>query len=335
LKVVIPGGTGHLGGILTRAFLSRGDDVVVLSRGAGSGENPNSAKRSQAQLTVCNWDGKTRGTWADYIDGADLVINLAGRSVNCRYTEMNRRIIKDSRIQSTLAVGEAIAAAKQPPPLWLQMSTATIYAHRFDDANDEVSGIIGGTEDEAPDTWRFSIDVATAWERALDAAEVPSTTRKIKMRTAIVMSPYRGGPFEILLRLVRYGLGGTSGSGKQFVSWITDHDFVRAVDCVIESHHIEGPVNFAAPNPLPNREFMRVLREAWGISIGLPAVEWMLELGAIPLQTETELILKSRRVMPAKLIAAGFQFDFPHWDVAAKALCDRWRTEHNKPVPNS
>jgi NAD dependent epimerase/dehydratase family enzyme len=131
------------------------------------------------------------------------------------------------------------------------------------------------------------------------------------MRTAVVTSPDPGGAFDVLFRLVRYGLGGTSGSGKQFVSWITDHDFVLAVNFVIENHQIEDPVNFAAPNPLPNQEFMRALGQAWGIPVGLPATEWMLELTSIPMQTESELILKSRRVVPGKLNAAGFQFDFP------------------------
>ena len=151
------------------------------------------------------------------LDGADVIINLAGRSVNCRYNSRNRREILDSRVNSTRVLGEAISKAGKPPGVWLQASTATIYAHRFDATNDELTGVLGGSESGAPDTWNFSIDVATRWERALNEAYTPRT-RKVKMRTAIVMSPDPGGPFDILLGLVRRGLGGKSGSGRQFVS---------------------------------------------------------------------------------------------------------------------
>jgi NAD dependent epimerase/dehydratase family enzyme len=153
------------------------------------------------------WDGETPGDWTSEIDGADAVINLAGQSVNCRYNATNRRAITDSRVKSTRIVGEAIARAKPPPRVWLQASTATIYAHRDDGGNDEATGFLGGEDPNAPDTWRFSIDVATSWERPIDQVQV-SGTRKVKLRTAIVMSPEDGGAFDILLRLVRFGLEG-------------------------------------------------------------------------------------------------------------------------------
>jgi uncharacterized protein (TIGR01777 family) len=210
------------------------------------------------------------------------------------------------------------------------MSTATIYAHRFDAPNDETSGIVGGAEPGAPETWRFSIDVVRAWERAADEAVVPRT-RTVKLRTAVVMSPEPGGPFDILLRLVRFGLGGASGDGRQYVSWIHDADLVRAIDWIVRHDALRGPVNLAAPQPLPNAAFMRELRRAWGIPIGLPAPGWMLEIGARLLGTETELVLKSRYVVPGALAASGFAFAFPAWDAATRDLCARWRATAPRP----
>ena len=313
MKIVIPGGSGQVGTVLARAFHERDDEVVVLSR-----------KPIKAAWRGVQWDGETLGDWVSEVEGADALINLAGQSVNCRYNDHNRRFIKDSRLKSTKVIGEAIVQAWKPPRVWLQASTATIYAHRYEAPNDEATGIIGGSEPNAPDTWRFSIDVATSWERALKESPTPNT-RRIAMRTAIVMHPDTGSPFDILLRLVRFGLGGQAGDGRQYMSWIHDHDLVRAVLWLIEHDELEGPVNLASPNPLTNAEFMRALRSAWGMPFGLPATEWMLELGAFVLQSETELILKSRRVVPAKLLQSGFSFEFPTWPEAARELCQQWR----------
>ena len=314
MKVVIPGGSGHVGGVLARYFTTRGDDVVILSR------SPDAAHG----LRTVRWDARSLGPWAVEIDGADAVINLAGRSVNCRYHAANRREIMESRVDSTRIVGAAIAAARRPPAVWLQASTATIYAHRYDAPNDEATGIIGGSESDAPDTWKFSIDVARAWERALDEAATPKT-RKVALRSAMTMSPDRGSIFDVLMGLVHRGLGGRCGDGRQFVSWIHEVDFVRAVERLLADDAFVGPVNLAAPGPLPNADFMRVLREAAGVRIGLPAARWMLEIGAIFLRTETELILKSRRVVPGRLLARGFAFEFPEWQAAARDLVQRWR----------
>ena len=313
MKVVIPGGSGQVGTLLARSLAADGHEAVVLSR-----------KPGKAPWRVVGWDAETVGNWAAEVDGADAVVNLAGRSVNCRYTAANRRLILDSRVRSTRAVGDAIARAARPPRVWLQMSTATIYAHRFDVPNDEATGILGGSEPDAPDTWRFSTDVAGAWERAAEDAVTPHT-RKVLLRTAMVMSPDRGGVFDTLLGLVRWGLGGTAGDGRQYLSWIHEHDFVRAVCWLIERDDLRGPVNLAAPSPVPNGEFMRTLRRAWGTRVGLPATRWMLTVGAWLMRTETELVLKSRRVVPGKLLAAGFVFRFPTWDAAAADLCRRWR----------
>ena len=314
VKVVIPGGSGHLGQVLARSFAREGHDVVILSR-----------RRTALPWRVVAWDAVSLGAWTAELEHADVLINLAGRSVNCRYTPARRREILDSRVLSTRVLGDAVARAARPPRVWLQSSTATIYAHRFDAANDEATGVLGGSEPGVPDTWNFSIDVATKWEREFDRASAPGT-RKVAMRSAIVMSPERGGPFEVLLQLVRRGLGGTSGDGRQFVSWIHAEDFVRAVQWLIDRADISGVVNLAAPTPLPNADFMRALREAWGTSIGLPAPAWLLEVGALFMRTETELVLKSRRVVSTRLRDHGFVFTWRSWPDAARDLVKRWRS---------
>ena len=312
MKVIILGGSGELGTILSRAFHRAGQEVVAISRGAV--ETPWRSLR---------WDAATHGAWSAELDGADVVINLAGRSVNCRYNPSNRRQIMQSRVVSTRLVGEAVAAASRPPRVWLQASTATIYSHRYDAPNDEADGIIG-SEPGDPDSWRFSIDVARAWERELDNAPVPDT-RKVKMRAAMVMSPQRDGIFDTLLSLVRLGLGGKADDGRQYISWIHYADFVQAIHWLIDHDEISDVINIASPNPLPNAEFMRHLRAAWGIPIGLPATKWMLEVGAFVMRSETELILKSRRVVPGILADRGFRFQFPSWPEAAGDLCRRRR----------
>jgi uncharacterized protein (TIGR01777 family) len=313
MKVVIPGGSGQVGTVLARHLSECGHEVVVLSRGP-----------SPAPWRVVAWDARTVGDWAAELDGADAVVNLAGRSVNCRYGAANRAAILNSRVESTRTVGAAIARSARPPRVWLQMATATIYAHRFDAPNDEATGLLGGSEPHAPDTWRFSTDVAVAWERACAETDTPRT-RKVMLRSAMVMSPDRGGVFDALLGLVRRGLGGAAGDGRQYISWVHDRDFVRAIDWLIDRDDLSGPVNVAAPHPLPNAAFMRALRQAWGTRWGLPASPWMLAVGAWLMRTETELVLKSRRVVPGQLLDSGFDFEFPEWPAAATDLVRRWR----------
>lgn len=314
LRIVIPGGTGQVGQILARHFHEQGHSVTVLAR------HP-----KPAEWKTVLWNACDLGSWAAIIDGADVVINLAGRSINCRYNAANRREIKNSRTITTGLVGQAIARAAHPPPVWLNASTATIYRHTLDRPMDETTGVLGGDEPSVPSKWSFSVDVATSWERAFFAADTPRT-RKVALRSAMIMSPDPGGIFDALLRLVRFGLGGAAASGHQFVSWIHDVDFLRAVDFLISHEELNGPVNLASPSPVPNRHFMRCLRQAWCTQyIGIPASEWMLEIGAMVVGTETELILKSRRVIPRCLLNAGFEFHFPNWRAASKDLVQRWR----------
>jgi uncharacterized protein len=313
MRIVIPGGSGQVGGILARHLHARGDTVTVLSRGP-----------RPAPWRVVLWDGVTDGAWVAELEQSDVCINLSGRSVNCRYHAANRREILESRIQSTRLLNQVIAGLQHPPRLWVNASTATIYRHALDRAMDEATGELGGNEPGAPDTWNFSIEVARSWEEAFFASATPRT-RKIATRSAITFSADRGGAFDVLSGLVRRGLGGPQGSGGQFVSWIHEADFVRAMDLLIAREDISGIVNLAAPNPLPNRDFMRALRDAWGIRSGLPVAAWMAELGALAMRTESELILKSRRVVPGRLLAEGFEFRFPEWPAAARDLVGRWR----------
>jgi uncharacterized protein len=207
--------------------------------------------------------------------------------------------------------------------VWLQASTATIYAHRYDAPNDERGGILGGTEPDVPEQWRFSTDVARAWEKALDDAPTPAT-RKVKLRTGMVMSTARGGAFQVLLRQIRLGFG-RFGDGRQFMSWIHERDFVRAVEWLLVHDLVDGAINVTSPEPLPNAEFMRVLAEEWGAAPMIPGLiptsNWMVEVGAWLTRTEPELVLKSRRVVPKRLLEQGFVFDFPRWNEAARDLC--------------
>lgn len=297
--------------MLRPQFAAARHDVVVLSR------NPQGSDEIQ-------WDGKTVGPWADAFEGVDAVINLAGRSVNCRYTEANLREMMDSRVVSTRVVGQAISGCKRPPRVWLQASTATIYAHRFDAANDEATGILGGNETGSAQKWNHSTDIAKAWEREQDRADTPNT-RKVAMRTAIAMGVVRGSAFDLMAGLAQRGLGGAVAGGKQFVSWVHETDLARAILFLIDHSALAGHVNIASPNPLPNREFARALRQAVGAKAGLPATRWMLELAAVFMKTEGELMLKSRRVVPTRLLTAGFRFEYPEWPGASAELALRWR----------
>jgi uncharacterized protein (TIGR01777 family) len=318
LRIVLPGGSGQVGRVLAHYFQERGHHVTVLTR----------LPYAETWQTV-RWDGETVGPWTEYLEGADVCINLAGRSVNCRYTEANRAAIYESRIRSTRLLGEVIASLADPPKIWLNASTATIYRHALDRPMDEATGELGGNEwmtprRRAPKSWNFSIRVAKDWEAAFFAAPTPRT-RKVAMRSAITFSPVAGNAFAVLLNLVRFGMGGSQGNGRQFISWIHELDFARAVEFLIVRDNLDGPVNIASPNPPPNREFMAILRDAYGIPNGFPAPAPLIELAAVFLRTESELVLKSRRVVPGRLLEAGFDFRFPTWPEAAADLVHRWR----------
>lgn len=308
--IVIAGGSGFLGRVLADHFRDR-FEIVILTRSPKPETEPGIRK--------VPWDGRTPGAWAKELEAAAALINLAGRSVDCRYHLRNRRLIMDSRIESTRALGEAVATCKHPPPVWLNASTATIYKHSLDRPMDEATGLVGATP-EAKDA--FSVDVATAWEKTFFEAAVPAGVRKVALRSAMVLGNYRNSVFPVLRRLARNGLSGTLASGRQFVSWIHQRDFCRAVDWILTHRNLDGCVNLAAPNPLPNAEMMSLVRKHCKalFGIGLPAPEWLLEVGAFFLRTETELVIKSRRVIPARLLADGFRFQFEIFEDAVKDL---------------
>ena len=309
-RIVVAGGSGFIGGLLTDNLVARDNDIVVLTR------SPQETARSIRQV---RWDGHSMGDWARELDGASALINLAGRSVNCRYNARNRREILESRVQSTKVLGDAIALSRQPPQVWLNASTATIYKHTFDRQMDEATGEIGATP-EAKD--EFSIEVARAWEETLFEAPTP-VTRKVALRTAMVFAASKGGVYRTLRGLTRWGLGGTIAGGRQFISWIHEVDFCRSVEWLINRDDFSGPVNVASPNPIPQREMMRIIRRECGVPFGLPATRGMLEVAAFVHRTEAELILKSRRVVPSRLLAEGFQFRFPRMEDAVREIEDR------------
>ena len=331
LRIVMPGGSGQVGHALARRFQERGHHVTVLTRGPYA-----------APWQTVHWDGEKIGPWTETLEGADLCINLAGRSVNCRYTAENRRRIYASRITSTRLLNEVIAGLADPPKLWLNASAATLYrravdAHGVDLPQDESSGLScagsKGSEPEPPAAFcpgrrGFTRRVIRDWEAAFFALETPRT-RKAALRSGVVFSPAPGSVFAVLSNLVRLGLGGMQGNGRQFVSWIHEADYARAVEFLIEREELAGPVNLVAPHPLPNRAFMEALREAWDVPNGLPAPSPLIHLGAFLMRTEAELVLQSCRAVPGRLLRAGFEFEFPEWPQAAEDLVDRWRRRND------
>jgi uncharacterized protein (TIGR01777 family) len=298
-RIIIAGGTGFLGGVLASRFAAQQWDVLILTR--------HPKPRADGVREVA-WDGELVGDWAAELEGAEVVVNLCGKSVDCRYTAKNRKLLIESRTQPTRAIGRAIAQCRVPPRAWLNASSATLYRHTFDTPMDE-NGAQGWTR-EAKD--EFSIEIINQWERAFNESQTPRT-RKVALRTTMVLGLSRNSVVPVLRRLTRLGLGGRMGSGRQYVSWMHQEDFCRAVEWIIAHEEFSGPVNMAAPNPLPNVEMMRTFRELCGVPIGLPAPELLLEIGAFFMRTETELIIKSRRVVPGRLLAGGFEFRFPEF----------------------
>lgn len=296
MKIIIAAGTGFLGKNLEKYFTEKGNQVYILTR------NP---KRKNE----IGWDAKTLGEWKNLFEDSDVLINLAGKSVDCRYTEKNKREIYDSRINSTKVLQQAVDNCINKPKIWLNASSATIYVHSEKHLNTEENGIIGDD---------FSINICKSWEEEFFKTKNPDT-RKVALRTSIVLGN-NGGAFTKLKMITKLGLGGKQGRGNQNVSWIHIDDFCRAVEWVIENEDISGKINVTAPNPLNNEEFMRKLRKEMKILFGLNAAAWQLEIASVFLKTETELLLKSRNVYPEKLIINGFKFSYPDIETAFKNL---------------
>ncbi len=332
LRIVLPGGSGLIGQLLARHFHEQGHQVTVLTRGPCT-----------APWQTVHWDGRNIGPWTAYLEGSDVCINLAGRSVNCRYTAENRQEIYASRIRSTQLLGRVISGLAEPPRVWMNASAATIYARTLDEngvdlpreeADYEPDAELA-TKSAAPQSaapWaerrNFTRRVVRDWEAAFFAAETPRT-RKVALRTSIALSPTPGSAFAILSNLVRAGFGGKQGNGRQFVSWIHAADYGRAVEFLIAREDLSGPFNLAASDSLPNRAFMAGLRAAWEVPNGLPAPSLAIELGSLLMRTESELVLESCRAVPGRLLDAGFEFEFPDWSEAAKDLARLWRRQRD------
>jgi uncharacterized protein (TIGR01777 family) len=302
-KIIIPGGSGFLGQHLADYFMLKGFDVVILSR-----REERSTVSVDGNIHYKKWDGESLDEWADIFENALAVINLTGRSVDCRYTEKNKAEILNSRINSTKIIGTAIKNCENPPKIWLNSSTGTIYRYSEDKEMTERTGEIGEG---------FSVDVATAWEATFNEIHL-SKVRKILMRTSIVIGK-NGGAMKPLIQLTKLGLGGFQGNGNQYISWLQVMDFCRIVEWLIQNEAASGVYNVVSPKPVRNKEFMQTLRKILKMPIGLPAMKWMIEIGAFFMRTEPELVLKSRRLVPERLLEEGFEFEYKNIDKALRA----------------
>jgi uncharacterized protein (TIGR01777 family) len=289
-KVVLAGGNGYLGNVLAAYYKNICHQLVILSR------NP---AATVGNVSTILWDGESEGSWERALDGADMLINLCGKNVNCRYTEKNKKAIVQSRVIPTDLLGRAIHKLTHPPKLWVNVTSATIYRHAEDQPQDELTGEIGHG---------FSVDVCKQWEQTFFDAKTPGT-RKVALRMGIVLGR-NDGVFPRLLNLVKLGLGGKQGSGQQQVSWIHEQDVAHITEWVLQHPEMDGIINCTAPQAVMNADLMRVIRKHYGMPFGLPSPRWLLEIGARLIGTETELILKSRWVVPQHLLAAGYAFRF-------------------------
>lgn len=288
-KMIIAAGTGFLGTVLIDFFKESYQGIIVLTRRKSERKN---------NIQFVHWNAKSLTGWEDVLENADVLINLAGKSVDCRYTPDNKAAILSSRIDSTRVLNEAILRCKNPPKHFINSSTATIYRHSEDKQMDENSGEIGDD---------FSMNVAKSWEKAFYDVQTDKTL-KTAVRTSIVLGK-NGGAFIPLKRLTQSGFGGKNGNGNQFVSWIHELDFARAIAFIIDNK-ITGSVNVVSPKPVRNIDFMRKLQKAVGIPFGIPVSETLLQIGAKIIQTEPELVLKSRNVIPKRLTENGFTFEY-------------------------
>ncbi len=296
-RILIAGGNGYLGQVLFKYFTEKGHDVYSLTR-------------TPKCKTDVYWDGKTYGEWIHTLNRCDVLINLAGKSVNCRYNKKNKKAIYNSRIKSTKILGQAIKISKTPPKLWINASTATIYDYSETRANTEVNGIIGDD---------FSMGIAKDWEKTAVEAHVNHNVRQVLLRTSIVLGK-KGEAFKTLKKLVKLGLGGTQGTGKQMVSWIHEHDFARGVEYIIKQSQLNGAINLTSPNPITNSTFMKTFRKTLNKSFGIAHPVFLLKFGAFFLGTEHELVLKSRYVVPEILLNSGFVFKYPNINKALEKI---------------
>ena len=302
-KIVLAGGNGYLGRVLAKYYSDKATEVVILSR---------RDKQTEKNVRTVVWDGKTRGKWTAELVNADLLINLCGKNVNCRYTEANKAEIIASRVVPTELLGMVIQDLLEPPKLWINVTSATIYRHAEDRPQDERTGEIGRG---------FSVEVCNAWETAFNKYDTPKT-RKIALRMGIVLGA-DDSVFPRLLNLVKLGMGGKQGNGEQYVSWIHELDVARSTEWLLNHPELNGIFNCTAPHAVKNEELMNIIRKNYGLSVGLPAPEWLLRIGAVVIGTETELILKSRWVTPKRLLDTGFKFQYENAEEAVRECLNR------------
>lgn len=299
-KIILAGGNGYLGGLLANHFADLANEVIILAR---------SPQAKERNITTILWDGKTEGNWCKQLENADLLVNLCGKNVNCRYTAKNKEEIVKSRVIPTRLLGKAITGLANPPKLWINLASATIYRHAEDRAQDEFTGEIGDG---------FSVEVCKAWEGSFFECETPQT-RKIALRMGIVLGR-TDSAFPRLLNLVRFGLGGKQGSGDQYVNWVHEQDAIESIEWLLNNERISGVVNCTSPNAVTNKALMQTIRKAYGMPFGLPSPAWLLAIGARIIGTETELILKSRWVKPSVLLNNGFEFRYAKLDAAVNDI---------------
>jgi uncharacterized protein len=299
-KIILAGGNGYLGNVLTNYYKGLADEIIILSR---------KPQNQTDNIKTLVWDGQTEGAWITELEGADLLVNLCGKNVNCRYTQANRDEIIDSRVLPTTLLNRVVTKLQSPPKLWINLASATIYRHAEDRPQDEETGDIGSG---------FSIDVCNIWEKTFFEVNTPKT-RKVALRMGIVLGRHDGA-FPRLLNLVKCGMGGPQGDGKQYMSWIHEQDAAQCTEWLLQHPDLNGTINCTAPLPLKNAEFMACLRKAYGIPLGLSSPAWFLKIGAIIIGTETELILKSRWVLPKRLLDSGYQFMFSDAEHAVKDI---------------
>ena len=301
-KIVLAGGSGQIGTALIEHFKERTEKIIILSR---------ASEKQVGNLTYLNWDGKNVGAWAKELEDVDILFNLVGKNVNCRYTEKNKKEIFDSRTDSIKVLAKAISNCKQVPKLWMQSASATIYRHAEDRSMSETDIEIG---------YGFSVEVCKKWEKTFwEETEQFNNMRKVILRTSLVLGK-KEGVFPRLKNLTLFGLGGKQGNGKQWVSWIHEQDVVGLSEWIADHKEINGIINCTAPVPVKNTAFMKAIQSAYKMPIGLPSPTWLLELGALIIGTETELILKSRWVLPTKLLNSGFQFQYPEINSAVNQI---------------
>lgn len=287
-KIILAAGTGYLGQCIIRLYDDKAVEFVVLTR---------SPKPAQGNVRYVAWDGKTIGAWQQELEGAEAVINLAGRTVNCRYTEENKKQIIDSRVDSTNAIGIAINRCAVPPKVWINAGSAAIFGNPGEHIMTE----------DSPQGDNFSAHVCKLWEETFNDIITP-LTRKVFLRIGLILGK-DGGILPPFINLARFGLCGRQGDGTQYISWMHEQDFVHAIQFAI-NHPIEGTYNCTAPEPVTNAAFTTAIRKAMHIPIGIPAPALFVKIGGAIIGTEAELLLTGRRVVPAKLLREGFDFKY-------------------------